>query len=81
MDENDGNTDLMNETQLKVREGHRRIAWALCEFLIYKRLRREHIDNKRIIQKPLLFGIEDHVTYRGHVGQQIISFLHNKNNK
>jgi hypothetical protein len=76
----DKSKDLMNEKN-RLKAGHRNLAKALMEYTTYKHLRKEHIDNKRISSNPLLFGTEEHVTYKGHAGQNLISFLQNKNNK
>ena len=57
-------------------EEHERLQDAL-----YKKVRKEHIENKRMVSKPLLFGVEEHLTYMGHAGQSLISFLHNPNNR
>ena len=60
---------------------HATLAIAIAEHLAYKKMRKEHIDNKRLVAKPLLFGIEEHVSYRGHAGQHMISLIQNRNNK
>jgi hypothetical protein len=56
----DRDKDVMNERR-HLSSGHGKLARALEKFNAYRRLRKEHIDNKRISSNPLLFGTEEHV--------------------
>lgn len=47
----------------------------------YVKNRKEHIDTRRLSAKPLLFGTEPLLSYKGHNGQPILSIIENHNNR
>jgi len=56
----DRDKDVMNERR-HLSLAHVKLGQALSKYNAYRRLRKEHIDNKRISSNPLLFGTEEHV--------------------
>ena len=47
----------------------------------YVKMRRELIDQQRLGNKSLMFGMEEILEHRGHAGQEVISVVENHNNK
>ena len=67
--------DTPDDVELETLEGQ------LLQQEKYRRNRIEHVEQKRLSEKPLLFGTEQILDYKGHSGHPVFGLVMNTDKK